>query len=337
MMACLTAYTQRASSKECDDGARSPCVDADALWLPAAPTRLISIPNARTLTARGVSSGLAFTYLSRPIVARASSPAPEGREVPVVRHASVATWMWAIGVGLGMELIAQLPLTLHQDGTGALALVSERARPLPSTALRDPKLGMGIDVFDLPSRSLGAGLGPLTGRFDLAMALPFGQKDRLAGSRSAVVAPEGTTTLRLGRTFMAASVGLRWRQPSRLSEARFGTAAQTSIGIGVDLLEHERLSTSIEAWALPELGSQTRTLPNGSTIEATLVPAEWLLSLRSAPMGEQGLSLQVGGGAALPLSSERRHDAAGTATEETFSGMTSCAVRLVFVARYQPP
>jgi hypothetical protein len=337
MVTYLLACPESAQGLQCDAGAGSPCIDADALWLPAAPTRLLGVPNARTLPARRISSGLALGYLSRPIVVRASSPAPGGREVPVVRDAFIATWMWATGIGLGTEVTGELPLTLHQDGSGAAALVSQHAEPLPTTALRDPKLGIGVDVLELPPRSLGGGLGPLTARLDLGVALPLGQKDRLAGSRSGVLAPEGTSTLRFGRGFTAASVGLRWRGPTRLGGARFGTAAQAKIGIGVDVLEHEHLTASIEAWALPELGSQTRRLPDGSRIRATLVPAEWLLSLRSVPMAERGLSLQLGGGAALPLSQERRHDAAGVATQKTFSGMTSCAFRLVFVARYQPP
>jgi hypothetical protein len=338
MMACLLAPAERAWGKDCGaTAAASPCVDADTLWLPAAPTRLVSMPNARALDTRRWSSGLAFTYLSRPIVAKASSPAPEGREVPVLRNAFVATWMWAFGIGLGTEVTGELPLTLHQEGSGPGALVSQHAQPLPPTALRDPKLGVGADVFELTPHTLGGGLGPLTGRLDLSIALPLGQKDRLAGSRSAVVAPHGTATLRVGRGFVAVSVGLRWRETTRLAGARLGTAAQATIGGGVNLLERELLSAGLEAWALPELASQTRRLPDGSTIQATLVPAEWILSLRSLPMSEHALSLQLGAGTALPLSAERRHDADGTATRETFSGVTSCALRVVFVARYQPP
>jgi hypothetical protein len=338
IVVCLLVDVRHAEGSECDrTGASSTCIDADALWLRAAPTRLISVPNGRVLSARRMSSGLAISYLSRPIVTKASSPAPDGREVAVVRNAFVATWLWAFGLGLGTEVSGELPLTLHQQGSGASALVSQDASPLPATALRDPKLGIGVDVFESSSHDLGAGLGPLTGRFDLGIALPLGQKDRLAGSGSAVLAPEATTTLRFGRSFIAVSVGLRWRQPARLSGARLGTAAQGKLGAGVDLLEHQRLTASVEAWALPELGSQTRRLPDGSTIRATLVPAEWLLSLRSMPMREQGLSLQIGGGAALPLSEERRHDAAGRPTEQMFSGMTACAFRVVFVARYELP
>lgn len=331
-------HSGHAAGFDCDhEGGSSPCLDANALWLAAAPARLVSMPDALPLVARRVSSGLGLEYLSRPVVAKARSPAADGREVPLVRDAVVATWLWAFGIGLGTELSAALPLTLHQEGSGAQGLVTQRSEPLPATALRDPRLSVGTSFLDLPPRSLVLGVGPLTGRFDLTLALPLGQTDRLAGNGSVTVAPRASTALRFAPGFVAASLGARWREPTGLAGARFGTAATVNVGIGVDLFGRELLTMSLEAWAAPELRAQTRTLPDGSSVGATLIPAEWLVSFRSMPLVRERLSLQLGAGTALPLSEERRYDSAGTVTEERFAGATAAAVRLVLMAKYEPP
>jgi hypothetical protein len=86
-----------------------------------------------------------------------------------------------------------------------------------------------------------------------------------------------------------------------------GTQIVTALGVGVDLIPRELLSATLEGWALPTLAEQATeqstiagsytSVPNGSHI----VPAEWQLSARTSPLRGGDLSVQLGGGGAIPF------------------------------------
>ena len=96
---------------------------------------------------------------------------------------------------------------------------------------------------------------------------------------------------KLGRFFGAVEAGARIRPITDLLGARIGSQLLGGLGVGVNLLADERLSGALEAWALPTLVAQS----NG----ATLIPAEWQLSLRTSPLASRELAVQLGGGGAL--------------------------------------
>jgi len=74
------------------------------------------------------------------------------------------------------------------------------------------------------------------------------------------------------------------------------------------------LSVSAEAFALPVLAAQAAD-------SAMMVPAEWLASVRAAPLFSGDLFLQAGGGSSLPFTS---------------NATTSPELRVMFVAGYAP-
>jgi hypothetical protein len=82
------------------------------------------------------------------------------------------------------------------------------------------------------------------------------------------------------------------------------------------------LTFAAEASLAPTLVAQ----PDGAFGRpGTLAPAEWLVSVSTAPLGKEGPAFVLGGGGGLPTS---------TTTEgESYTGITSPALRLVALVR----
>jgi hypothetical protein len=136
----------------------------------------------------------------------------------------------------------------------------------------------------------------------------------------------------VGRAYFAAGLGARLRQPVELGNVRLGTELALSLGAGASLLPRGYLDLSVEAWALPSLISEASTQPDGSRLDARLVPAEWMLSLRTHL---RRFTLALGGGGALPLSGATTTATDGTTSSDTFAGLTTPDFRTAFVVRYE--
>ena len=107
------------------------------------------------------------------------------------------------------------------------------------------------------------------------------------------------------------------------------------LATGWDVLENGLLGLTLEGWILPSLVGQARTLPDGSQVRsATIIPAEWLFSVRSA-VGA-GFTLQLGGGTGIPISSEQRVSPTGVETDESFASIPSPKIRATLLVRYAP-
>jgi hypothetical protein len=309
LAALLVAGHASAAEAECDPPSGiSTCVDSNPLWLPAGRPRFVSIPDV----APASSIGLGFSYASRPIVLIAPSPDPEGREIRVVDDLLDATLLFSHIVGRELELSLAAPFVLYQSGAGPEAVTSQRGAPLSRNAVRDPRLGAKLKLAE--DRKLGLGIAA---RADVT--LPLGEEHLYAGEDSFVLAPSAGASHRAGRLFSAAEVGLRLRESARVADTRLGSELLLSAGAGVDVFERERLSFAVEAYVRPSLVTQ----PGGST----LIPAEWLGSIRTAPLSDRGWLFQLAGGTGLPLSSSEA---------DTFFGLTTPRFRLLLAIRYAP-
>src|SRR5262249_46739208 len=158
-----------------------------------------------------------------------------------------------------------------------------------------------------------------------------GSAATFAGARGPVFAPSVVASLEGGALYASAVLGARIREPVELGGVRLGTQLVTMVGVGVRALPHERLDLSLESWLAPSLLSEGGTRPTGK-YEDRLVPAEWMLSARTRI---DRLTIAVGGGGALPLSSETRTDSDGATSTEHFAGITTPGFRGAIVFRYQ--
>ena len=242
--------------------------------------------SAETVAARHIGFGLVTSYLSRPIVLLSVSPGPkQGSQYSAVDDQVNGTFLWSYGVTRRLEIDLALPLTFGQGGTG-LAPVTGGAG-LKDTATRDMRFGFTYAIVPHDARD-GAildryGAWGLVARFEVSA--PTGDQSQFAGERSGVFVPSVAGDYRWGRFFAGAELGARVRPTTELLGARIGSQLVTAIGVGYDLLPHALLGVALEAWALPTF----------------VTPAEWQVSVRSAPLRRGDVSLQLGGGGGIPF------------------------------------
>jgi len=305
-VAALT-LTASARAQDCDNKLVSACINSDTLWPHAGPSRFQSVGGAETTGDGRVSFGLVTTYLSRPIMIHSPSPAPDGSDRAAIDDQVNGTFLFAYGVTRKLELDLAIPMTFGQGGAGVSSIVG--STELRDTATRDMRFGLTYAIVPRPrvdpSAPASKGFG-LAGRFEVSA--PIGDKDQFAGEKWGVFAPSLAADYRLGRWFFGAEAGVRVRHTAELVGARVGTQGVFGLGGGYDILDHEWLSVMAEARAMPifvEQATSTQTAqglistPNGGYI----VPAEWELAARTAPLAGGDLAISLGGGGWLPFSS----------------------------------
>jgi hypothetical protein len=298
-------------------GILSRCINDDPLWPHAGPARFLGVGSAETIAGGRLGFGLVTTYLSRPIVLHLASPGVSagGTEHDVVNDQVNGTFLWSYGVTHRLELDIALPLTFGQGGTGLAPVTGGQG--LKDTAVRDMRFGF---AYAIVPHAWDDDRWGLVARFEVSA--PTGDSEQFAGEHSAVFVPSLAADYRLGRLYAGAEVGVRLRPQldlfgshvgirgeNELLGARVGTQLVAALGVGCRILRDELLDAALEAWALPTLAEQdTVTLIGGAYVATpngkAIVPAEWQLSLRSAPLRPGDLSIQLGGGGGIPLSGE---------------------------------
>jgi hypothetical protein len=311
------------------NAALSACYDANSLWLPAGHASFISLPDTRVTGARQLTLGLANEWLRRPVVLHVASPDQDGRDIRVLDFAIDASFSLAFGLLEHLELSATVATRLYQRGAGTGAVASQTAPPLEGSALRNPRLGLGYSLDDaLAVRGLGLRLG-----FDAS--LPLGDQSEFSGERSVVAMPNASSSLHTGPFRFEASVGARLRQALDYSSVRLGNQGFAALGLALDVLRPGLLSVAVEAFVLPPLGSSQAAEANPSISSESLVPAEWLLSVRSSFQGHGAWTLSAAAGTGIPLSSETRETSAGPRTTH-FVGLGTPDLRSLLVLRFSP-
>jgi hypothetical protein len=255
--------------------------------------------------------GVFSTYLSRPVVLRVPSPGPPGSRRNVVDNQVNATFLFGYGVTDRLQLDLALPITLGQDGTG-LSPITAGSR-LQDTAIRDLRFGLAYALVPrarVAPDAITAGAGQtfsVTAR--LAFSAPTGQGGQFAGERGGVAMPSVAADYRRGRWYAGTELGLRLRETTEFAGARVGTQLSYGLGVGYDLLkQRELLAVQAEARVLPTFASQgpgggAITFPGGEP-PSVLIPAEWMVSVRSAPVLNGDFALLAGGGGGIPFAGD---------------------------------
>ena len=318
MVGALTSmlFGRAAAATDCS-GILSPCINDDTLWPHAGPATFEVVGSTDTLAARQLGFGLVSTYLFRPVTLHLPSPGGGGSDQYAVSDLADGTFLWAYGVTNRLELDLALPVTFGEAGTGLTPLTGGPG--LKDTAVRDFRYGFAFRWLGDPGAEGWGG----SARFEVSA--PSGDRSQFAGESTAVFVPSVAVDYRMGPWMAAAEVGIRARPPTQLLEARVGSELSASLGVGYRILPKDLLSVLIEGWALPTLVSQA-TLAAGNPYTSrsgggSLVPSEWQLSARTAPVGKGEVSFQLGGGGRIPLGD---------------SGLTSPGFRLVLAVRWAP-
>jgi OOP family OmpA-OmpF porin len=295
-----------AEATDCS-GFLSPCINDDTLWPHAGPSRFVAIGSTETVAAGQVGFGIVTSYLNRPVILATRLGGAETDQYAINDQVN-GTFLWAYGVTSRLELDLAVPLTFGQGGTGLAPITGGYG--LKDTAVRDMRFGFAYELVphERVSDEAQRQAWGLVAR--LEVSAPTGDSDQFAGEQSGVFVPSVAGDWRSGRWFAGAELGARLRPTAEVLGARIGTQLVTMVGAGYDVLRRrELLTVALEAWALPTFAEQHEiTNPNGVYVSTPdgqhILPAEWQLSARTAPLRGGDLSVQASGGGGIPLTSD---------------------------------
>jgi hypothetical protein len=286
-------------------GGLSTCINADNLWPAAGAGPWLSIAPTSMTPAGAVSFGLVLTVLSRPIVLRVASPDPEGTDVHAVDNRLGATFQSTLGLGEGLHLTLSMPVVLFQDGA-TVSDVLGTSDHLPRSAVGDLRFGVSTRLLERPEGEDGVALA---GRFE--MSVPSGDRQAFVTSGSPVYVPGASLDHRIGIFRWGADLSGRITEPQELAGAKLGSQIGLSLGASVDILEEGWLSGGLETFGLFTLEEQSRLIWDERLLEhrreptgSPHIPAEWLLSARSAGLLDGQLVTTLAGGGSLPTGSD---------------------------------
>ena len=297
-----------ASGKECTNPLINTCINSDTFWPNAGASRFATVAGTETVGPSQVGFGMVATWLSRPIVLHVASPGPGGSNQYVVDNQVTSNFLFAYGVTEHLQLDFALPVTFIQTGAGTSPLTG--GNDLSDTAVRDLRFGFAYALVPRERISPDAALEKSPSSWALAsritVSAPTGDSRDFAGERTAVFVPSLAADYRYRVFFAGLEVGARVRPVTEFAGARVGTQLATGLGAGVDILDRERLSFTAEARGYVNFAEQHDTAqsafgitsrPNGKSI----TPAEWLVSVRTAPLLAGDVSFFVGGGGPIPI------------------------------------
>jgi outer membrane protein OmpA-like peptidoglycan-associated protein len=322
-LAPLLLFASAARAEDCSPANRvSTCVDADNLWLRPGSSQFSSVAGTSVTPAGQVGFGFITAFQKRPVVFRLPSAEPGGTDAYAIDDQLNGSLLWSFGLGKGLELTLVTPVTLYQSGVGVSPLVSQKSTEIPRSVLRDARIGFHAGLLQRRGGYLVPGPAvSLRGE----VIVPTGDGELFAGGKGVGFAPSAVADWRFGPVVVGVEVGARVRSQVDLAGTTVGTQLYEALGVSVDVLG-EKLAVTGEVFALQGFGPQkslTRSAAGVSEIgdRSTLAPTEWLLGLRSAPALAGDLSLHLGAGTSLPLSS---------------NDVTAPAFRVLAGARYAP-
>lgn len=283
----------------------STCVAADNLWPHVGGGRWFSQAPTQTAPASSAAFGIVPTYYLRPIGLRIASADPEGTTIYAVDNAVAATFLLGIGVADRAQIHIATPVVLFQDGASKADVVgSDQA--LPRSAVGDMRFGVSVGILQ---RSPGASGPGLTARFE--MAAPTGHDEAFVGHATSTYAPGLAFDYRIGPFSAGVDASVRVRDYVKLAGALIGTQIAGSVGVGYDFLDDDMLSANLEAWALFNVLQQNELTSQRGQFEAEEepsdvlhIPAEWMLSVRTAGLLDGRFRASLGGGSFIPTTTD---------------------------------
>jgi hypothetical protein len=302
----LSVFVPVEARAQCKSVYLSPCFNSDTYWPNAGPMRFAGVSGTETVGIGQVGFGLVTSYQSQPVVLRIASPG-SGSEQSIVDDQVNGNFTFAYGITNKLELDFVLPVTFVQRGAGLGAISGGTS--LRDTAVRDLRAGF---TYALLSRSRVAPSASAERNEDWGLAArfiftaPTGDANDFAGERSAVFVPNVAASWTRGRIFAGADLGFRFRPVNEFAGARIGTQLTTALGAGVDVLDRERLALILEGRAYVNLPEQARPTQSSVELKSTrngnhIVPAEWFLGVRSAPVLPGDVTFLLGGGGPIPF------------------------------------
>lgn len=306
LVAASLFASHHAYADDCSQIAQSTCINGDNYWPHAGPSRFAFVGGAQTVARGELAFGLLSAYQSRPVVIRLPSPGSTSTDQYVINDQLNANFLWSYGVTDRLALDLALPITLVQGGAGLASITGSGG--IRDSAFRDLRFGAAYALLPRARVSPKAAddhphdpgnVFAMAARFEVSA--PTGDKNAFAGERAAVFSPSIAADYRRSRWTAGLEVGARIRPVANFIGARVGSQAIVSAAIGYDILDRERLTTALEARTLYTFAQQYDATPTATGYVSTpnnkvLAPAEWALSVRSAPFLAGDIAFLASGG-----------------------------------------
>ncbi len=278
---------------------------------------LLAAPGASPTTATGTSDVLApweagfgfqLSYARRPIAVMVPTTDAVGARLDLVDRQVTASWLFALGLGAGLELGVALDSVLDAAGPGLAGANAGRA--LRETALGDVRTQLRWAAVERARRpnegAVGEGFGLAV---TASLTAPTGMSGAFASERGVMLQPTITGDYVRGPLRAAADLGVRIREAHPLFDATWGSQLLAAASASYDVLATPRLlAVGAEAWSLTALGDGRATVDALGTVS-------------SAPAWAGELMLVAGAG--------RSFVAAGP-------DLAAPDLRMVFAVRYAP-
>ncbi len=252
-----------------------------ALWAPKAFARcegdasctkldtLLAAPGASPFAAVGSSDvlspwdagfGFQLSYLRNPIAVLVPTTGPSGERLALVDRQVTGSWMFALGLGAGLEWGVVLDSVLDATGPGLAG--ANAGASLRETGIGDVRTNVRWAAIE---RARKPSDGPVGEGFGLAVAamleLPTGMSGAFASEHGVMAQPTVTADYVHGPFRAAVDVGARLRKAQSVFDARWGSQALVAAAASYDTLPIPRiLSVGVEAWSLPSLVDDRATL-----------------------------------------------------------------------------
>ncbi len=227
-------------------------IDSQILWPTPGPSNFPTVLSSDTVGHTGVTFSALFGYYRKPLGVENRAT---GDDDWIVENAFVADFLWAFGIIDIFQIGLVLPVTLDQDGVGAMPFKPQGAEEadyaLASSALRDLR-------FNVKTRFLG-GKAEIPDRrdfglaLDLGLAVPTGDELNFAGDEGAVFFPTAIVDFHRCKFSAALNMGARLRFSESQDLADESVGHQGTFGAGVTShLFKRRLLLSAEGTGLVE-------------------------------------------------------------------------------------
>jgi outer membrane protein OmpA-like peptidoglycan-associated protein len=118
-----------------------------------------------------------------------------------------------------------------------------------------------------------------------------------------VVVPSLSFDERIGRLDLSAELGARIRGKQYLGNTVIGSQLAAGLGASFDVLQGRLLTIGAEAFGLYTLAAQATDEKGSGSSPPPHVPVEWIASATTAPLLGGDVSVSLGGGGSIPVSS----------------------------------
>lgn len=270
------------------------CTKLDTLLASPGASTFASVGTSDVLSPFDAGFGLQTSYVRNPIAVLVPTTSARGERLELVDRQVTASWLFAMGLGAGLE--AGVALDAIVDATGVGLAGANAGGTLRDTGIGDVRTQLrwaAMERARTPAQGIvGEGLGLA---FTGGLTIPSGMSGAFASEHRVMGQLTATVDYVAGPLRAAVDLGTRLRKRAAVFDATWGSQLVAAAAVSYDVLAGEPgrgaprlLAVGAEAWALPSLADERATL-------------DFLATVSSAPAWAGELALVAGAGRSFVL------------------------------------